>query len=43
MAEGPILFRNLDKVHEHVLRPDAGIFAEQFRDPPAFRRAVRCE
>jgi hypothetical protein len=34
VAERPILFRDLDKVHEHVLRPDAGAFLEQLRDPP---------
>jgi len=28
VAEGPILFHDLDKVHEHVFRPDAGTFAE---------------
>src|SRR5690242_18319946 len=25
-AEGPIFFRGLENVHEHVLRPDAGAF-----------------
>lgn len=34
VAEGPILFRGLENVHEHVLRPDAGAFAEQFHGPP---------
>ena len=24
-------------IHEHVLRPDAGVFAEQFRGPPVQR------
>ncbi len=28
VAEGPILFRALDKVHEHILRPDAWAFTE---------------
>jgi len=28
VADGPILFRGVEKVHEHVLRPDAGAFAE---------------
>ena len=37
VADGPILFRGLDKVHEHVLRADAGAFTEQFRDPPEQR------
>jgi coproporphyrinogen III oxidase len=37
VAEGPILFRDLYKAHEHVLRPDAGAFAEQLRDPPKQR------
>jgi len=34
VAEGPILFRRLEKVHEHVLRADAGVFAEQLHNPP---------
>jgi hypothetical protein len=37
MADGPILFRCVENVHEHVLRPDARAFAEQFRDPPEQR------
>ena len=37
MAEGPILFRGIENVDEHVLRPDAGAFAEQLRDPPEQR------
>src|SRR5882757_4366418 len=37
VAEGPILFRGLENVHEHVLWADAGAFAEQFRDPPEQR------
>src|SRR5262249_45147700 len=31
VADGPILFRGLQNVHEHILRPDAGAFAEQLR------------
>ena len=34
VAKGPILFRDFDKVHEDVLRPDARTFAEQLRDSP---------
>ena len=37
VADGPILFRGLENVHEHVLRADAGAFAEQLRDPPEQR------
>src|ERR1700733_12158259 len=37
MADGPILLRGLEHVHEHVLRPGAGAFAEQLRDPPEQR------
>ena len=37
MAEGPILFRGIENVDEHVLRPDAGAFADQLRDPPEQR------
>jgi hypothetical protein len=44
VADRPILFRGVENVHEHALRPDAGAFAEQLRDPPKqrfllFRRA----
>src|SRR6476660_4055475 len=37
VADGPILCRGVDNVHENVLRPDAGTFAEQFCDPPKQR------
>ena len=37
VADRPILFRGLENVHEHVLRPDAGVFAEQLRGPPEQR------
>jgi len=44
-ADRPILFRCVENVHEHVLRPDAGALTEQLRDPPKqrfllFRRVV---
>jgi hypothetical protein len=35
VADGPVLFRGVENVHEHVLGPDAGILAEQFRDENA--------
>jgi hypothetical protein len=38
VAEGPILFRDFDKVHEHVLRPEAGAFPKQLGDPQEQRR-----
>jgi hypothetical protein len=34
VTDGPILFCRLEDIDEHVLRPDAGAFAEQLRDPP---------
>ena len=37
VTDRPILFRGLENVHEHVLRPDAGAFAEQLRGPPEQR------
>ena len=37
VSDGPILFRGVENVHEHVLRPDPGVLAEQFRDPPEQR------
>jgi hypothetical protein len=37
VADRPVLFRGLKNVHEHVLRPDAGIFAEQLRGAPEQR------
>src|SRR3954466_2119455 len=37
VAEGPVLFRGLENVHEHVLRPDTRAFAEQLRDAPEQR------
>ena len=37
VAEVPILFRGVIDVHKHVLRPNAGAFAEQLHDPPAQR------
>jgi hypothetical protein len=37
VAEGPILFRGLEHVHEHVLWPDAGAFPKQLREPPEQR------
>ena len=37
VADGPILLRGVENVHEHVLRPDAGAFAEQLRGPPEQR------
>jgi hypothetical protein len=37
VAEGPILLRDFNKIHEHVLRPDAGAFPEQLRDSPKQR------
>jgi hypothetical protein len=33
VADGPILFRGIENGYEHVLRADAGAFAEQLRDP----------
>lgn len=29
MTDRPILFRGFDNIHEHVLRTDAGVFAQQ--------------
>src|ERR1700733_3610976 len=37
MTDGPFLFRGVDNVHEDVLRPNAGTFAEQLCDPPEQR------
>src|SRR5215467_14903131 len=37
VADGPILFRGFENVHEHVVRPDAGAFGKQLRDPPEQR------
>jgi hypothetical protein len=37
VADGPILFRGIENVHEHVLWANAGSFAEQLRDPPEQR------
>jgi hypothetical protein len=47
---GPILFRDLDKAYEHILRPDAGALAEQCQrdravksvrlDYPRYRRVI---
>ena len=37
VADGPVLFRGGENGHEPVLPPDAGIFAEQLRDPPEQR------
>src|SRR6266516_4952336 len=37
VADGPILFCGIENGHEHVLRADAGSFAEQLRDPPEQR------
>src|ERR1043166_5996540 len=37
VADGPILFRSVENDHENVLRANARIFAEQFRDAPEQR------
>jgi hypothetical protein len=37
IAEGPILFRGLKNVYEHILRPDAGAFAKQLYSSPEQR------
>jgi hypothetical protein len=37
VADRPVLFRGLKNIHEHVLRPDARVFAEQLRGPPEQR------
>jgi hypothetical protein len=37
VADGPVLLCGLENVHEHVLGPDAGVFAKQLRDPPEQR------
>src|SRR5690349_26571 len=37
IANGPILFRRVQDVHEHIPRPDAGALTEKLRDPPEQR------
>jgi hypothetical protein len=37
MTDGPILLRGLENEHEHVLRANAGAFAEQLRHAPEQR------
>jgi hypothetical protein len=34
VADGPILLRGIENGYEHILRADAGPFAEEFCDSP---------